>query len=83
MCPSQPREACRGGWCRRMRRSTGREEGWRAAVEERPGVKEHGKRSMRRGGRKKTCYDFDEGATQAGGQGEGSGTNMKNKDIKL
>lgn len=63
-------------------RRTSLEEGWRAASEEQPGVEEHGKRSRRRGGRKQTCYDFDDGATQAAGRGgvmEEGGTNMKNK----
>lgn len=78
MCPSQLREACRGSWwCGRMRR-TGLEEGWRAALDEQPGVEEHRKTSMKRGGHKQTCYDFDYGETQAVGRG-GVGTNMKNK----
>lgn len=85
-CPSQLREACRGRWwCRRMRR-TGLEEGWRAALEVWPGAEEHRKRSRRRGGRKQTCYDFDDGATLAVGQGgvmEEGGTNMKNKHKEI
>lgn len=63
-------------------RRTGLEEGWRAALEEQPGTEENGKRSSWRGGRKQTCYDFDDGATQAVGQGgvmEEGGINMKNK----
>lgn len=67
-------------------RRTSLEEGWRAASEEQPGAEEHGKRSRRRGGRKQTCYDFDDGATQAAGRGgvmEEGGTNMKNKQKKL
>lgn len=86
MCPSRLREACRGRWwCRRMRK-TSLEEGWRAALEEQPGAEEHGKMSRRTGGRKQTCYDFDDGAMQAAGQGgvmEEGGTDMKNKHKKL
>lgn len=86
MCPSQLREACRGRWwCRRMSR-TRLEEGWRAALEEQPGVEEHGRMSRRTGGRKQTCYDFDDGATQAVGQGgvmEEGGTDMKNKHKEI
>lgn len=66
-----------------MRRTIDLEEGWRAALEELPGVEEHGKKSRRMGGRKWTCYDFDGDATQTVGQGrvmEEGGTNMKNKN---
>lgn len=67
-------------------RKTGLEEGWTAALEERPGAEEQGKGSKRRGGRKQTCYDFDGGATQAVGQGgviEEGGTNIENKHKKI
>lgn len=67
-------------------RRTSLEEGWRAALEEQPGAEEHGKMSRRTGERKQTCYDFDDGATQAAGQGgvvEEGGTDMKNKHKKL
>lgn len=67
-------------------RRTGLEEGWRAALEEQPGVEGHRKMSRRRGGRKQTCYDFDGGATQAVGQGgvmEEGGINMKNKHKEI
>lgn len=67
-------------------RRTDLEEGWRAALEELPGVEEHGKRSRKRGGRKWTCYDFDDGATQAEGQGgvmEEGGIDMKNKHKEI
>lgn len=55
-------------------------------MEERPGAGEHGKRSRRRGGRKQTCYDFDDGATQAVNQGgvmEEGGATMKNKHKEI
>lgn len=66
-------------------RRTGLEEGWRAPLDERPWVEEHGERSRRREGRKQTCYDFDDGATRAVGRGgviEEDGTNMENKHAK-
>lgn len=57
-------------------------------MEELPGAEEHGKRSRRKGARKRTCYDFDDGAMQAAGRGwvmEKVGINMKSKhkDIEL
>ncbi|TNN45516.1 hypothetical protein EYF80_044300 [Liparis tanakae] len=62
--PSRLRGACRGR--RSGTRRTGLEEGWRAALEQRPRAEEErGKRSRRREGRKRTCYDFDEDATRA------------------
>lgn len=72
MCPSLLQETCRGRWWRRlMRRRTGLEEGWRASLAEEPGAREYGRRSRRRGGRKQTCYDFDDGAAQAVREGGG------------
>lgn len=57
-----------------MRRTGVLEEGWRAALEERPGVGEHGERSRMTKGHKRTCYDFDGGWRQAAGrEGRGRG----------
>lgn len=67
-------------------RRTGLEEGWRAALAEWPGAEEHGKKSRRRGGRKQTCYDCDDGATQAVGRGgkiEEGGNDMGNKHKEI
>lgn len=64
-CPSLLQETCRGRWWRRPTRRTGLEEGWRVSLAEEPGAREYGRRSRRRGGRKQTCYDFDDGAAQA------------------
>lgn len=66
-CPSLLQETCRRRWWHRLttRRRTGLEEGWRASLAEEPGAREYGRRSRRRGGRKQTCYDFDDGAAQA------------------
>lgn len=54
-----------------MRRRTGLEEGWRAALDEQPRVKWCGRRSGRREGRTQTCYDCDDGVTKAVGRGGG------------
>lgn len=66
-----------------MRRRTGLEEGWRAALCEQSGVRECGRRSRRRGGRIQTCYDFDDGVTKAVGRGGGRwDMKYKQKEIK-
>lgn len=86
-CPSHLSETCKGRWCCAKTRRTGLEVGWRASLEVRPEVLEHGIRSRRRGGHKQTCYDFDGSAMQAagreGGNGRGWGQHEKHKGIKI
>lgn len=50
---------------------------------EQPGAREYGRRSRRRGGRKQTCYDFDDSAAQAVRVGGGANMKHKHTEIKI